>query len=519
MLRSALCSGGRFCLIEALTIYQESIMTAENNPTPEVQDEIKNVVNVSDAGPCKKKIEIEIPEQKVREFLDKKYQDLRKEAVVPGFRKGRAPMRLLEKRFGTDVSKQSKLELIVQAADSAIKDSKLDTLGDPEIDHEKIELPASGSMKFEFEVEIRPEFELPELDGIPVEKPKIEVTEAAVDAELANLRKRAGVWTPKEKSVELDDQVVADAVLVTEGRPEHDKRDNIEIYVRKTGFVAGIPVEDLDQLLKGAKHGDTRKTTVEIPATFYNEDYRGKKVDVEITVKEVKVLEPAELNEEFLQRYGAKDENDLKDMIREQMSQQAEQQARTAMSEQVFAYLNDKIELDLPQAVVASQSLAILQRQYSNLLMRGLSREQVDEQMDQLKAGSEQQAQEQLKTFFIMDKIAEKLEVSVTEEEINSHIAYVAAMRGRRPERMREELARDGSLSQFIVQIREQKCIEKILEKAQITEVEPEKVKPIKKTAAKKTVKKATAEETTGDDKAADERKKTTAKRTKKKDE
>ena len=69
-------------------------MTAENNPTPEVQDEIKNVVNVSDAGPCKKKIEIEIPEQKVREFLDKKYQDLRKEAVVPGFRKGRAPMRL-----------------------------------------------------------------------------------------------------------------------------------------------------------------------------------------------------------------------------------------------------------------------------------------------------------------------------------------------------------------------------------------------------------------------------------------
>ncbi len=494
-------------------------MTAENNPTPEVQDEIKNVVNVSDAGPCKKKIEIEIPEQKVREFLDKKYQDLRKEAVVPGFRKGRAPMRLLEKRFGTDVSKQSKLELIVQAADSAIKDSKLDTLGDPEIDHEKIELPASGSMKFEFEVEIRPEFELPELDGIPVEKPKIEVTEAAVDAELANLRKRAGVWTPKEKSVELDDQVVADAVLVTEGRPEHDKRDNIEIYVRKTGFVAGIPVEDLDQLLKGAKHGDTRKTTVEIPATFYNEDYRGKKVDVEITVKEVKVLEPAELNEEFLQRYGAKDENDLKDMIREQMSQQAEQQARTAMSEQVFAYLNDKIELDLPQAVVASQSLAILQRQYSNLLMRGLSREQVDEQMDQLKAGSEQQAQEQLKTFFIMDKIAEKLEVSVTEEEINSHIAYVAAMRGRRPERMREELARDGSLSQFIVQIREQKCIEKILEKAQITEVEPEKVKPIKKTAAKKTVKKATAEETTGDDKAADERKKTTAKRTKKKDE
>ena len=496
-------------------------MTTEKNPAPEAeaQDEIKNVVNVSDAGPCKKKIEIEIPEQKVREFLEKKYQDLRKEAVVPGFRKGRAPMRLLEKRFGTDVSKQSKLELIVGAADTAIKDSKLDTLGDPEIDHEKIELPTSGPMKFDFEVEIRPEFELPELDGIAVEKPKIEVTDATVDAELATLRKRAGVWAPKDKAVELDDQVVGDVVLVTEGRADHDKRDNIEIFVRKTGFVAGIPVEDLDQLLKDAKHGDTRKTTVDIPATFFNEEYRGKKVDVEITVKEVKVLEPAELTEEFLQRYGAKDENDLKDMIREQMSQQAERQARSAMSEQIFAYLTDKIELDLPEAVVASQSMSILQRQYSNLLMRGLSREQVDEQMDQLKAGSEQQAKDQLKMFFIMDKIAEKLEVSVSEEEINSHIAYVAASRGRRPERMREELARDGSLSQFIMQIREQKCVEKILEKAQITEVEPDKVKPVKKAAAKKTAKKAATEESDDKDDAADERKKTTAKRTKKKDE
>ena len=426
-------------------------------------------------------------------------------------------MRLLEKRFGADISKQSKLELMVTAAESAIKDSGLDTLGDPDIDHEKIELPAAGPMKFDFEVEIRPEFELPELDGIAIEKPTVEVTDETVDTELAALRRRAGVWTPKEKTVEADDQVIADVALVTEGKGDRDKRDNIEIFVRKTGFVAGIPIEDLDQLLKDAKHGDTRKTTVEIPATFYNEEYRGKKIDVEITVKEVKVMEPAELNEEFLARYGAADENDLKDMIREQMSHQAEREARSAMGEQVFAYLRDKVELDLPEAVVASQSLSILQRQYSNLLMRGLSREQVDEQMDQLRAGSEEQAKEQLKMFFIMDKLADKLEVSVSDEEINSHIAYVAASRGRRPERMREELARDGSLSQFIVQVREQKCIEKILEKAAITDVAPDQVKPVAKKAAKKTAKKPVEE--AGEDDSDNERKKTAAKRTKKKDE
>ncbi len=477
-------------------------------------EEVKNTVNITDSGACKKKIEIEIPESKIREILDKKYQDLKRDAVLPGFRKGRAPLRLLEKRFAMDVSKQTKLELMVEAADAAIKEAKLDTLGDPNIDHEKVELPASGPMKFDFEVEIRPEFELPELDGIAIEKPKVEVTDATIEAELAAMRRRAGVWMPQEKAVALDDQVVADVVLTVEGQPDVDKRDNIEIYVRKTGFVAGIPVEDLDQLLKGAKHGETRKTTVEIPATYFDENYRGKKVDVEITVKEVKVMEPAELNEEFFARFGVAGADELKDRIRERMEYQAEQQARSAMSDQVHAYLRDKVSIELPEAVVASQSLSILQRQYSNLLMRGLSREQVDEQMDQLRASSEEQAKEQLKMFFIMDKLAEKLEVSATEEEINSHIAYIAASRGRRPEKMREELARDGSLSQFVINIREQKCIEKILEKAKISDVEPSAEKPAKKAAAKKTAKKA-------DDEAGDiegERKKTESKRSKKKE-
>ncbi len=93
------------------------------------------------------------------------------------------------------------------------------------------------------------------------------------------------------------------------------------------------------------------------------------------------------------------------------------------MSEQIYQYLLDNTKFDLPMDIVARQAGNILQRQYINLLSRGLSRQQVDEQMEQLRAGSEEQAKEQLKTFFIMDKVAEKLEIEVTEEEINGHIA------------------------------------------------------------------------------------------------
>ncbi len=445
------------------------------------QAEAKINVTIEDTGSCKKKITVEIPESKVKESLHKKYDDLRREAVVPGFRRGRAPLRLLEKRFGTDITNQAKLELMIDASQEAIKENKLDVLGDPHIDHEKVEVPASGPMKFDFEVEVRPEFELPPLEGLEIEKPVVEVTDAKVEEEIEALCKRAGIWVPKDSPVAADDQVIADVMLKVEGAADHEKKDNIEVYVRKTGFVGGVPVEDLDKLLVKAKVGDEKKTTVDVPATFFNEQYRGKKVDVEISVREVKYLKPAELNDEFLKRFGLESVEKLKDNVRQNLTAQSEQQTRSAMSDQVYHYLQEKIDFDLPADVVASQSASILQRQYANLLMRGIPKEQIEQQMERLRASSEEKAVEQLKLFFIMDKIAEKFEISVTDEEINGHIAQIASYRGRRPEKMRDEMMRDGSLAQFTLQVREQKCVERILEKAKITGVAAEKAAKTKK--------------------------------------
>lgn len=459
---------------------------------PKETKEPKNKIKITDSGPCKKKISIEIPEKIIKTALDEQYNDFRRDAVVPGFRKGRAPQRLLEKRFGSDISERVKLKLLADASDEAVKENEIDILGEPDVDYENIELPSEGPMKFEFEVEVRPEFDLPKLKGIKVEKPTIEFTDEQIDEEIETMRKRAGIWAPKKGSVKTDEQVVADVILKIEGLEEEERHDNVEIFARKNGFVTKVPVEILDKLLVGANPGDIKKTTVNVPETFFNEDYRGKKIDIEITVKEIKKLEPAELNEAFFKRFGVENLEALQEAIAEARTQQSEQQARAAMGDQIHKYLLDNTKFDLPADIVAEQSTRALQRQYTNMLMQGLKREQIDEQMEELRASSAEQAQEQLRLFFIMDKIADKLDISVSEEELNGHIAQAALSRGRRPEKMREELARDGSLAQFSLQVREQKCIEKLLEDAQITEVKPAKAKK----AIKKTTKKATAKKT-----------------------
>ena len=497
---------------------------------------LKNTVTIEEAGPCKKKVIIEVPEDTVKHATDEQYETLRKDALVPGFRKGRAPRRLLEKRFGKDIGEQVKLKLLADASDAALKDNKLDILRDPDIDFEKVELPAAGPLKFEFEVEVRPEFDLPKLEGIPVEKQKLKVTDEQLDGEIEHLQKWSGIWTPRDGGkVELDDQIIADVVLKIEGVEEEQKLNNIEIYVRGNGFVGAIPVEKLDELLVGAKSGDTKKTSVEVPKTYFRQEYRGKKVDIQIAVKEVKWLKPAALDENLFKRVGVRDENELREKLRATLQARLEQQVRGEMAEKIYKYMLDSTKLDLPVDIVAEQSDALLKRQYSSLMMRGIGREQIEEHMEQLRAGSDQQANEQLKTLFIMAKVAEKFKIEVSEEEINGHIAQLAAQRGQRPERMREEMEHDGSLVQFKLQVREDKCIAKLLESAKITEVEPKKEtkkveKPVKtekvakaakttaeekpaKTVAKKPAKKTAGKAVVAEEKRAEKRKTTAQKR------
>jgi len=515
---------------------QEAVEQEAGAEAPEEQaPAIKYTATIEEAGPCKKKVSIEVQEETIKSATDEQYETLRKEALVPGFRKGRAPRRLLEKRFGKETSEQIKLKLLADASKSAIKDNKLDLLGEPDIDFEKIELPETGSLTFDFEIEVRPEIDLPPLEGIPITKTKLEVTDELIDREIERIQKWSGLWTPRESgAVELEDQIIADVIIkpvspqdaapaipatsrqseveraeagsaetaakaegVDSASPlgasspqieEEQKLDNIDIYVRKNGFVGAIPVEKLDELLVGAKAGDIKKTCVEVPKTYFKEEFRGKTVDIQITIRDIKWLKPAELDENFLKRFEVKDEKELREKVHDILHSQLEQQVRTEMTEQIYQHLLDNTDFELPLDIVAEHSETLLKRQYVSLSMRGLPHQQVEEQMEQLRASSEEQAKQQFKIFFIIDKVAEKLGIETSEEEINGHIAQLAIKQGRRPERMREEMERDGSLAQVKLQVHEKKCIDELLASAKITE------KKTKSKTAKKAAKKPAKE-------------------------
>ena len=432
-------------------------------------------IRVEDAGPATKKVHVEIPQERITAKLEEQFNELRQQAAIPGFRVGHAPKKLIEKRFSQDIKDQVRRQLISESYEQAVEKNNLQVIGEPVFDNpDSIQLPegeAGGGMSYSFEVEVQPEINIPELKGIKVKRPKIEVTEENVQQAMKNLREQQGTLVPVEdRGVENGDYLIADVHVKLDGNVvghQHDAQ-----VVSRPGRIAGIEVEDLDKQLEGQKSGETRTIKATAPDNHPNEPMRGKDVEIEIALKDIKHLEPVEVNEEFLESLGFEKESELIDALREQMVERIDYDVQQAMREQVNKHLLENVQIELPAKLSEKQEQRIIQRRAMDLMMRGVPREQIAQNLERLQSGAKDEAVRELKLFFILQKIANEANVDVEEAELNGRIAMLAAQRGARPEKLKQEMAKDGTLANLYIQLREQKAVDTILKDAQVEEVD-----------------------------------------------
>jgi trigger factor len=429
-------------------------------------------VTIEDAGPATKKVSIEIPEDRIKTELTKQLKDLRREAAIPGFRVGHAPAKLIEKRFGGEIKEQVRRSLISESYQQAVEKNNLQVLGEPQFDvSANIGLPEAGPLSFSFEVEVQPEITLPSLIGIPVKKPKIEIKEENVDQAMNNLREQQGALVPVEdRGVEAKDYITADVHLKVDGHVVAHQQD--AQLVARPARIGGIEIANFQDLIVGAKPGETRTLNVKGPPNHQNEAVQNKDVLMEIAIKDIKRMELAEITPEFLEDLGFVSEQEIRDALKEQMVERISYDVAQAQREQISKYLMDNTTLELPSKLSMKQVDRVVQRKAIDLLMRGIPQQQVEAQLEQLRYGAAEEAASELKLFFILQKIATDQGTDVNENELNGRIALLAAQRGERPEKVKQEMAKDGSLASLYIQMREQKALDQVLESAQVEEVE-----------------------------------------------
>lgn len=291
---------------------------------------------------------------------------------------------------------------------------------------------------------------------------------------MQNLREQQGTLVPVEdRGVQANDQLNAD-VKISEGGNELSHQHDMS-FASKPGRIAGVEVPDLDKQLEGLKTGESRSIKVTAPDTHAQEQIRGKELEITFNLKDIKRLELAEIDQDFLDSLGFKEEKELRDALREQMEERIGYDVQQSMREQVNKYLLDNVKIELPTKMSDRQADRVVNRRAVDLMMRGMPREQIEANIEQLRNGAKDEGARELRLFFILQKIAADKSVDVDESELNGRIAMLAAQRGQRPEKIRQTMSKDGTLQNLYIQMREQKAVDEILKDAQVEEVDAPK--------------------------------------------
>ena len=422
----------------------------------------------------KKTVTITVPEARIDAKRNELYGELGGSAQVPGFRIGRAPRRLIEKRFGKEVAQDVRNGLIGDALGFVGEEADFRTIGEPDLNLDDIELPDRGDMVFSFSVEVAPEVTLPELKGIAVEKVVMDVTPERVDEYIDHMRQQQPKFEESSQGAAAErDIVIADTKVTVEGIETPVESSDTPIRVA-VGQVEGLPLLDLGKELTGKSAGDTVSLTVDVPEAHPNEEWRGKTATVEITVTRLRRRILPELGDEYAESMGFDSMAELKTFVGKQMESQVAGETQRAMRDQVGQYLVDNTDFDLPPTMAARHAAQTLQRRYVDLMYQGVPRDQIEEHLTELKAATDAEAARDLKLQFIVGQIAQADDIEADEGEVNSRIADIATKNNRRPERVRHELEQDGSLGQIESQIIEEKVFDKLIEEATVTEISRE---------------------------------------------
>lgn len=428
-------------------------------------------IEIEEVGPCKKLLKIEIPKEKIEDEWQKQLNEVSRMANLPGFRKGKAPRKLLEKKFSDKIIEEVKRAVVSESYKQALEGNKLSPIGDPDVGD--IDLELGKPLKFEITLEVLPTFELGEYKGMQLKKKPVSITDEDIDKALnAVSRQKTQLTVVNKGKVKDGDYIICDCeVCINDEKIWND--EELEVMVSGSS-VANINVPDLKDNLVGAKSGDKLTMDVEMGDNFSVEQYRNKSARMEISIKEIKRPASPDINDELAKQVGYDTLDELREFLSKRLEVEKKNQVEGEMHEQIYSKLIEMADFDLPGDMIAHQSNERLHRYQMELINKGTPLEEVEKNIDDLKNASEESVVKDFKMSLVIDRIAEKEKIFVTENDVNQKINGLAGMYGIEPAAMKKQLERINGMSNLRHQLKEHKTLNLLMKEATIEEVKEE---------------------------------------------
>ncbi|MEE4022662.1 trigger factor [Gordonia sp. PKS22-38] len=427
---------------------------------------------VEQLGPTRVKLNVEVPFEELSGEFDRTYRSLAQQIRIPGFRPGKAPAKLIEARVGRDsILAQVVNDALPGKYSQAVAETETKAIGQPEID--LADLVYGDPITFTAEVDVRPEIELPDYSTLAVEVDAIEIDDAEVEEQVEGLRARFGTLKGVDRGAENGDFVSIDLAATVNGEAVDEA--STEGLSHEVG--SGQLIDGLDEALIGVKAGETKEFTTTLVAG----EHAGDEAQVTVTVNSVKERELPELDDEFAQMASEHDTvAELRESLVDRVKQSKKMEQANAIRDKVLEELIAKVEIPLPEKVVAEEvegqqhqivhALGHDDEQVAKFLeAQGKTREEWD-------AEAREEAEKSVKTQLLLDAIADQQDTEVSQDELTQQILFQAQRYGMQPQEFIQQLQSAGQVGAVYADVRRGKALAGIVSDVTVTDSSGETV-------------------------------------------
>ena len=415
------------------------------------------LLNYTEVSPIKKEVEIEIPADMIAAESARLALEYSREADIPGFRPGKVPVSVIRSRFGKELRKEVTDNLISRTLYDFFKEKGLETVGDPRLNH--VDTFIEGApLRYKAEFEIKPQFELAEYRGIEIEDPKIEVTEHDVESMIERFRDEASSYRLEGERGIQDGDIAVIEIDSTWGEGQ-TKHDSGHFRVGESS-----PLPEMHEKLQGKVAGDTITVEKEYGEDATNEDWRGQKVRHDITLKEIRVQEKPDVTDEFAKSVGNWETVDeMRQALTEEIRRHREHEVLRMKKSQIGDHLLATHELEAPKAMVEEELGKSLKNYARFLATQGVDLENADLDWPKVSGDFRPEAVKRVKRSLILEAIAKKEKLTVSDVEIDAEIRRAANESNRDFAEVRHNLKQDGGYEELRGSLAQEKALDLLL--------------------------------------------------------
>ena len=394
-------------------------------------------------------LKVEVPQDQVEQAIAKAYVKTRKDYSVPGFRKGKVPRNILEKRYGIEIFYEEAANILIQDTyPQVVEEQKLEPVDHPDITVDQFD--CEQPFIYTATVTVCPELKLGKYKGLKIAKEEKQVADEDVEAEIKALQnsKARLIALEADAVAANDDQVIIDFVGKMDGEEfEGGTGANYPLALGSGSFVPGF-----EEQLIGAKQGEKVLVKLTMPQEYHSEELAGKEVEFEVEIKEIKRKELPALDDDFAKEVGDYETlTALKDFIRERLEDRARQEAADKLRHDVLEAVREKAEVDIPGIMIENETKAMLRQMENRFSQQGLKFEDYlsysGKSLDDIMAEMRPGAENNVKTELLLDTVSKVENISVDEAELEEEIAQLAKVYGQEAKAVRSALEKSDQLA------------------------------------------------------------------------